>query len=511
MLNGKVILITGGTGSFGNHFADYVLAHYCPKKLIVYSRDEFKQFHMRNRMMKYDAVMRYFIGDVRDGTRLRRALDGVDYVIHAAAMKQVPACEYNPNEAIKTNIHGAMNVIEAALDMGVKRVVALSTDKAVNPINLYGGTKLVSDKLFIAANAYSGLKDTRFSIVRYGNVAGSRGSVIPFFQSLVDSGETELPITDFGMTRFWISLKQGVELVIKALAESNLDTVFFLVHDHSAAVKAPALRGGTALLRLQLRDSGFHAADRLIIIVQKIAFIGLGIRSPVAGHSRLYLLRFLRREKGTAIQGAVLAVVGVDGFHRFLLSFMPGQLLPELLEGVLVVATDTGCPYASDTVQDALDFLPLSYIGVVCPVLLFLFSDREVRGAGDEHRGAAGGDGVAMIEVLRQLTGVGIQKAVNLFVVHGVHTGLLSLRDGGGLVYLLAVGGRGGAGLVVIETAHFLGPAGGGFVDGVVGGHRISSSYNKIRWWSTSKSITRRLVELFTISNQFRVEFSLKC
>ena len=221
MLNGKVILITGGTGSFGNHFADYVLAHYCPKKLIVYSRDEFKQFHMRNRMMKYDAVMRYFIGDVRDGTRLRRALDGVDYVIHAAAMKQVPACEYNPNEAIKTNIHAAMNVIEAALDMGVKRVVALSTDKAVNPINLYGGTKLVSDKLFIAANAYSGLKDTRFSIVRYGNVAGSRGSVIPFFQSLVDSGETELPITDFGMTRFWISLKQGVELVIKALAESK--------------------------------------------------------------------------------------------------------------------------------------------------------------------------------------------------------------------------------------------------------------------------------------------------
>ena len=221
MLNGKVILITGGTGSFGNHFADYVLAHYCPRKLIVYSRDEFKQFHMRNRMMKYDAVMRYFIGDVRDGTRLRRALDGVDYVIHAAAMKQVPACEYNPNEAIKTNIHGAMNVIEAALDMGVKRVVALSTDKAVNPINLYGGTKLVSDKLFIAANADSGLKDTRFSIVRYGNVAGSRGSVIPFFQSLVDSGETELPITDFGMTRFWISLKQGVELVIKALAESK--------------------------------------------------------------------------------------------------------------------------------------------------------------------------------------------------------------------------------------------------------------------------------------------------
>ena len=221
MLNGKTILITGGTGSFGNHFVNYVLENYRPKKLIIYSRDEFKQFHMRNRLMEYDAVMRYFIGDVRDLDRMRRAFEGVDYVIHAAAMKQVPACEYNPNEAIKTNIHGAMNVIEAALDAGVKRVVALSTDKAVNPVNLYGGTKLVSDKLFIAANAYSGLKDTRFSIVRYGNVAGSRGSVIPFFRGLVKAGETELPITDFEMTRFWISLEQGVELVIKALAESR--------------------------------------------------------------------------------------------------------------------------------------------------------------------------------------------------------------------------------------------------------------------------------------------------
>lgn len=221
MLNNKVILITGGTGSFGNRFVDYILEHYRPKKLIIYSRDEFKQFNMRNRLMKHDAVMRYFVGDVRDKARLRRAFDGVDYVIHAAAMKQVPACEYNPNEAIKTNIHGAVNVIEAALDTEVKRVVALSTDKAVNPINLYGGTKLVSDKLFIAANAYSGLKDTRFAIVRYGNVAGSRGSVIPFFRSLVDEGKTELPITDFEMTRFWISLEQGVQLVIKALAESS--------------------------------------------------------------------------------------------------------------------------------------------------------------------------------------------------------------------------------------------------------------------------------------------------
>ena len=221
MLNDKTILITGGTGSFGNHFTNYVLQHYKPKKIIIYSRDEFKQFQMRGRLMKYDSVMRYFIGDVRDEARLHRAFEGVDYVIHAAALKQVPACEYNPNEAIKTNIHGAMNVIEAALDTGVKRVVALSTDKAVNPVNLYGGTKLVSDKLFIAANSYSGYKDTRFSIVRYGNVAGSRGSVIPFFRSLVESGERELPITDFEMTRFWITLEQGVRLVIKALGESK--------------------------------------------------------------------------------------------------------------------------------------------------------------------------------------------------------------------------------------------------------------------------------------------------
>ena len=221
MLNDKTILITGGTGSFGNHFTNYVLRRYKPQKIIIYSRDEFKQFQMRNRLMEHDAVMRYFIGDVRDGARLRRAFEGVDYVIHAAALKQVPACEYNPNEAIKTNIHGAMNVIEAALDTSVKRVVALSTDKAVNPVNLYGGTKLVSDKLFIAANSYSGYRDTRFSIVRYGNVAGSRGSVIPFFRSLVESGERELPITDFEMTRFWITLKQGVELVIKALGESK--------------------------------------------------------------------------------------------------------------------------------------------------------------------------------------------------------------------------------------------------------------------------------------------------
>lgn len=220
MLNGKVVFITGGTGSFGNCFVDQVLARYRPERLVVYSRDEFKQFQMRSRLAKYDGVMRYVIGDVRDADRLSRAMRGADYVVHAAALKQVPACEYNPEEAVRTNIHGAMHVIEAALDAGVKRVAALSTDKAVNPVSLYGGTKLVSDKLFIAANA-GGPGGTRFSVVRYGNVAGSRGSVIPRFRALAASGAAELPITGLEMTRFWISLEEGVELVLRALGESS--------------------------------------------------------------------------------------------------------------------------------------------------------------------------------------------------------------------------------------------------------------------------------------------------
>ncbi len=221
MLSNKSILITGGTGTFGKAFTKYVLEHYDPRKIIIYSRDEFKQFIMQNEFKEYASRLRFFIGDVRDRDRLARALEGVDYVIHAAALKQVPACEYNPAEAIKTNINGAQNVIDAALDAGVKKVVALSTDKAVNPVNLYGGTKLVSDKLFIAANAYAGSKDICFSIVRYGNVAGSRGSVIPFFHSILKNGGNRLPITDYRMTRFWISLRQGVELVIKALEEAR--------------------------------------------------------------------------------------------------------------------------------------------------------------------------------------------------------------------------------------------------------------------------------------------------
>ncbi len=256
MLNGKTILVTGGTGSFGNHFTEYVLKRYRPKKIIIYSRDEFKQFNMANKFKKYADIMRFFIGDVRDKERLMRALYGVDYVIHAAALKQVPACEYNPIEAVKTNIDGAINVVNAALDTpSVRRVVALSTDKAVNPINLYGGTKLVSDKLFIAANAYSGEKDICFAVVRYGNVAGSRGSVIPFFGQLINNGEKELPITDYRMTRFWISLEQGVELVIKALKEANGGETFISkISSFKITDLAQAMLPGCTMLETGIRE-----------------------------------------------------------------------------------------------------------------------------------------------------------------------------------------------------------------------------------------------------------------
>ena len=210
MLEKSSILVTGGTGSFGNTFIPMTLEKYNPKKIIVFSRDEMKQWDMAKKF-EGDERVRFFIGDVRDRERLYRALDGVDYVVHAAATKIVPTAEYNPFECVKTNINGAMNLIDACIDKGVKRVVALSTDKASSPINLYGATKLASDKLFVSGNAYSGEHGTQFAVVRYGNVMGSRGSVIPFFMSIRDQGE--LPITDARMTRFMISLEQGVELV----------------------------------------------------------------------------------------------------------------------------------------------------------------------------------------------------------------------------------------------------------------------------------------------------------
>ncbi len=213
MFDNTSILITGGTGSFGQHFTKTILENYKPKKLVIYSRDELKQFEMQQRFNA--PCMRYFIGDVRDQDRLKRALEGIDIVIHAAALKQVPAAEYNPFECIKTNVLGAQNLIEACLDTNVKRVVALSTDKAAAPINLYGATKLCSDKLFVAANNIKGQRDIRFSVVRYGNVMGSRGSVVPFFMEQRKTGI--LPITDPAMTRFNISLQDGVNMVLWAL------------------------------------------------------------------------------------------------------------------------------------------------------------------------------------------------------------------------------------------------------------------------------------------------------
>ncbi|MEG4227934.1 UDP-N-acetylglucosamine 4,6-dehydratase (inverting) [Microcoleus sp. N9_B2] len=224
MFNDKTILITGGTGSFGKKCVETLLSQYQPKKIIVYSRDELKQFEMAQ---KFDSLlMRYFIGDVRDEKRLALAMREVDYVIHAAALKHIPVAEYNPMECIKTNINGADNVINVALEQGVDKVIALSTDKAVNPINLYGATKLAADKLFVAANNLAGDRKTRFSVVRYGNVLGSRGSVVPFFQKLIQEGATEIPITDPRMTRFWITLNQGIDFVLKNFTRMQGGEIF---------------------------------------------------------------------------------------------------------------------------------------------------------------------------------------------------------------------------------------------------------------------------------------------
>lgn len=224
MFDDKSILITGGTGSFGHRYVQTLLDNHKPRRLIIYSRDELKQYEMQQ--VFNHKCMRYFIGDVRDRDRLTQAMRDVDYVIHAAALKQVPAAEYNPMECIKTNIHGAENVIHAALENKVAKVIALSTDKAANPVNLYGATKLASDKLFVAANNMAGNRPTQFSVVRYGNVVGSRGSVVPFFKKLINEGTSELPITDARMTRFWITLQQGVDFVLKNFQRMHGGEIF---------------------------------------------------------------------------------------------------------------------------------------------------------------------------------------------------------------------------------------------------------------------------------------------
>jgi UDP-N-acetylglucosamine 4,6-dehydratase len=260
VFNNRTILVTGGTGSFGKQCVRTILKRYEPKRLIVYSRDELKQFEMAQEfpVARY-GCMRYFIGDVRDAERLRDAMQAVDFVIHAAAMKQVPAAEYNPMECIKTNIHGAENVIQATLANNVEKVIALSTDKAANPINLYGATKLASDKLFVAANNFAGGRRTRFAVVRYGNVVGSRGSVVPFFEKLIREKTDHLPITDLRMTRFWITLQQGVDFVLKNFERMRGGEIF--------VPKIPSVRivdlAGAMGPQLKLVEIGIRPGEKI--------------------------------------------------------------------------------------------------------------------------------------------------------------------------------------------------------------------------------------------------------
>lgn len=285
MLNNKNILITGGTGSFGKKFVEIVLKEYSPKRLIVYSRDELKQYEMAQ--VYNQPCMRYFIGDVRDYNRLESALQDVDICIHAAALKHVPIAEYNPLECIKTNINGASNVIEACLKRGVKRIIALSTDKAANPINLYGATKLCSDKLFVSANNIKGSSEAKFSVVRYGNVIGSRGSVVPFFKKLASEGAKVLPITDVNMTRFFISLDMGVRFVIKSLHRMNGGEIFVpkiksvkitdLAHAilPNAEFKIIGKRAGEKLHEVMIGEDDSHLSyqfDDFFIISPSIVF-----------------------------------------------------------------------------------------------------------------------------------------------------------------------------------------------------------------------------------------------
>lgn len=286
MFNDKAILITGGTGSFGKKFIRTILKDHAPRRVVVFSRDELKQYEMQQ---EFDApCMRYFLGDVRDGERLKQAMRGIDYVVHAAALKQVPAAEYNPTECIRTNVHGAENVINAAIENGVEKVIALSTDKAASPINLYGATKLLSDKLFVAANNIAGGHRTRFAVVRYGNVVGSRGSVVPLFRKLIAEGATSLPITDVRMTRFWITLQQGVNFVTDSFLRMHGGELFvpkipsIRITDLAAAM-APDLthnvigiRPGEKLHELMVpRDAAFQTIefDDHYVITPTISFV----------------------------------------------------------------------------------------------------------------------------------------------------------------------------------------------------------------------------------------------
>ena len=278
MLNGKSVLITGGTGSFGKKFVETILKRYPEvKRIVIYSRDELKQFELKQKYpeSKYPQL-RFFIGDVRDGERLKRACEGVDVIIHAAAIKQVDTAEYNPEECIKTNMHGAQNVINAALQTGVKHVVALSTDKACAPINLYGATKLTSDKLFTAANNISGSKDIKFSVVRYGNVMGSRGSVIPFFIHKRDNGVKELPITDMRMTRFNISLQAGVDLVMYAIGHHLGGEIFIpKIPSYHIVDVAKAIAPNIPLVEVGIRP-GEKLHEEMITVTDALNTIDLG-------------------------------------------------------------------------------------------------------------------------------------------------------------------------------------------------------------------------------------------
>lgn len=278
MLNGKTVLITGGTGSFGNKFVETILRDYPNvKKIVIYSRGELKQYNMKQKYPEKDyPMLRYLIGDVRDGERLKRACEGVDVIIHAAAIKQVDTAEYNPRECIKTNVDGAVNVINAAIDCNVKDVVALSTDKACAPINLYGATKLTSDKLFIAANNIKGSRDLRFSVVRYGNVMGSRGSVIPFFIKLRDEGAKELPITDMRMTRFNISLQEGVDLVMWALGHHMGGELFIpKIPSYRITDVAKAIAPNLPLKEIGIRP-GEKLHEEMITPTDSLSTIDLG-------------------------------------------------------------------------------------------------------------------------------------------------------------------------------------------------------------------------------------------